>query len=64
MSRSLTPTEAAAYIGISARKLQALRTSNSGPRWLKLGRTVRYPTVGLDAWLADHDADQPADTEL
>ena len=53
----LPETEAANYIGMSVAYLRMdrcrghLKGRTPGPPWLKLGRTVRYDTRDLDAWL-------------
>lgn len=48
----MTEKEAAAMLAISARTLQAWRVSGCGPRFLKLGRAVRYDRDQIDAWTA------------
>jgi predicted DNA-binding transcriptional regulator AlpA len=50
--RVLTTRQAAAYCGQSARTLEAFRLTGRGPRFLKLGRSVRYSVDDLEAWLA------------
>jgi excisionase family DNA binding protein len=47
-----TPPEAAAYLQVPLRTLDAWRYRNVGPRWLKVGRHVRYRRDALDAFLA------------
>ena len=50
----LTPTQAAAAIGISPAVLKARRLDGSGPPCSRVGyRTLRYGRTGLDAWLAE-----------
>ena len=50
--RILRTTEAAAYVGLSRSKLEKLRLSSGGPRFLRLGgRAVGYDRKDLDAWL-------------
>ena len=47
----LTTDEAAARLKVSPSYLAKLRCSRSdGPRFAKLGRSVRYCTSDLDAW--------------
>ena len=46
--------EAAGYIGLTAAYLRKARQRNRGPAFLRIGRTIRYRTVDLDAWLAKH----------
>lgn len=60
----LPETEAAHYIGMSVAYLRMDRCRGHvggrtpGPPWLKLGRTIRYDTRDLDAWLADRRVDR------
>ena len=46
----LTTPEAAAILGLSPRTLERYRVTGEGPRFLKLGRCVRYKRVDLDKW--------------
>lgn len=43
---------AAKYLGLEgkARRLKDLRTRGGGPRYVRVGQTVRYCTDWLDAW--------------
>lgn len=51
--RTVLPTEhAAAYLGLSPKTLETLRTRGGGPPFLKLGRRVAYRKSDLDTWLA------------
>jgi len=51
--RTVLPTEhAAAYLGLSPKTLETLRTRGGGPPFLKLGRRVVYRKADLDTWLA------------
>jgi len=45
--------QAAAYLNLSPRTLQAWRRRGDGPRYLKLGAAVRYDRADLDAWLSE-----------
>lgn len=50
--RTVLPTErAAAYLGLSPKTLETLRTRGGGPPFLKLGRRVVYRKADLDTWL-------------
>lgn len=44
--------EAAEYVRLGASTLNRFRTSGGGPRYAKLGKSVRYRKTDLDAWLA------------
>jgi excisionase family DNA binding protein len=50
MSR-LTVQKAAEYVGLSQHTLNQMRSGGRGPRFLKLGRSIRYDTRDLDIWL-------------
>lgn len=41
---------AAARLGVSRRTLQQWRVKGGGPKYLKLGRAVRYDLAELDRW--------------
>lgn len=44
-------TQAAQYLGLSKPTLERFRTSGGGPKFAKLGASVRYRKCDLDAWL-------------
>lgn len=46
----LSTEQAAFYLGLSARKLQAMRADGTGPRFRRHSRYVRYHIEDLDAW--------------
>lgn len=48
----LTTHEAAPYLGVKSSTLCHWRWEKTGPRYLKVGRAVRYRKEDLDAWLA------------
>jgi predicted DNA-binding transcriptional regulator AlpA len=56
-ARSVTESEAAHYVGMSQSYLRQSRmygdreNRTPGPRFLKIGRSVRYLVDDLDAWL-------------
>lgn len=51
MSQLLTNEQAANYIGFQPSTLNHWRCSGRGPRFLRLGRYIRYRTEDLEAWL-------------
>lgn len=53
--RPLTTPQAAQYLGLSKYTLECWRARGDGPRYLKLGRSVRYRVADLDAF-AEHSA--------
>jgi len=51
----LNEAQAAEYLAVSPRTLQAWRFYGRGPRWIKLSaRCVRYAKDDLDAWITEH----------
>lgn len=46
----LSTEQAAFYLGLSARKLQAMRREQTGPAFRRHSRYVRYHIDDLDAW--------------
>jgi hypothetical protein len=48
--RWLRVASAATYLGIGVGTLNKLRSYGGGPRYAKLGHTVVYQVVDLDAW--------------
>ena len=57
LTKALSELEAASYIGMSRSFLRQSRMDGDrvnrtpGPRYLKIGRSVRYLIEDLDAWL-------------
>ncbi len=49
---TLGTNSAAEHIGLAVSTLEKLRVRGGGPRYLKLGRSVRYRIEDLDAWMA------------
>lgn len=49
--------QAAAYVNLSVKTLQARRAAHKAPAFLKIGRSIRYRLVDLDAFLAAHRVD-------
>jgi excisionase family DNA binding protein len=48
----LNEAQAADYLNVSARTLQAWRVQGRGPLFTKLSRAVRYRRADLDAYVA------------
>lgn len=46
----LSTEQAGFYLGLSARKLQAMRAAGNGPRFRRHSRYVRYHIEDLDIW--------------
>lgn len=53
----LTEREAAEFLAVSPATLNAWRTRRQGPRYIKLGRAVRYQQADLAAWLESRTID-------
>ena len=53
-----TVNELAEFLGVSQATLNAWRWRGKGPRWIRVGRYVRYPRRDTEAWL-DGGADSP-----
>ena len=47
----LTTRQTAAQVGLSPRTLERFRVTGQGPRFLKLGRRVRYAREDIEYWL-------------
>jgi len=56
MGTALDTHAAAARTGLASSTLRKLRLTGQGPRFLKLGRAVRYRECDLDAWLEQRTA--------
>ncbi|KCV82124.1 hypothetical protein ATO10_09773 [Actibacterium atlanticum] len=52
----LNTSKASEYLGISKKQLEAWRYEGLGPEYVKRGRLVLYPRVGLDLWLREGTA--------
>jgi predicted DNA-binding transcriptional regulator AlpA len=49
----LTSAQAAAVVGLSRSSLNKMRVYGSGPNFCKLGRSVRYRSDDLTAWVTE-----------
>ncbi|HIE4035242.1 TPA: helix-turn-helix transcriptional regulator [Pseudomonas aeruginosa] len=56
-----TTEEAAQYLRLSRQTLELLRLQGGGPRYAKLGRSVRYRRAALDEWLAANEQNHTAE---
>jgi predicted DNA-binding transcriptional regulator AlpA len=50
----LNGREAALALRLSERTLERLRVSGLGPRFVKLGKAVRYREADLEVWITAH----------
>ena len=60
---TLNPFEAARYCGLAKATLAKLRCCGGSPRFLKLGRAVRYEKSALDEWLFSRRASSTSDAD-
>ena len=54
LDAALNENHAAEYLGVSVRTLQAWRVRGGGPRYVKIGRAVRYQRRELAAFQQSH----------
>jgi excisionase family DNA binding protein len=52
MLAMLTQSECAELLRLSERTLERLRVSGLGPKFVRMGRSVRYRQNDVEAWLA------------
>jgi predicted DNA-binding transcriptional regulator AlpA len=52
MTELLSTEDAASIVGLSPQTLAILRVEGGGPKYVKLGRSVRYDPADLAAWIA------------
>ncbi|WP_208981970.1 helix-turn-helix domain-containing protein [Pseudovibrio sp. Ad46] len=50
----ITEAAAADYLGISIRTIQAWRVRGGGPKYVKLGKAVRYRPSDIQVWIESH----------
>lgn len=53
LSPALLDTEgASAYLAVSAKTLEILRSKREGPPFRRIGRSVRYEVTALNEWIS------------
>lgn len=57
----LSTEQAAFYLGLSPRKMQAMRGAALGPRFRRHSRYIRYHIDDLDSWSRDSGTAHPHD---
>lgn len=55
MCELMDTREAAAVLGVQPRTLEAWRLRGSGPRYVQVGRLVRYRRAAIEQWLAERE---------
>jgi excisionase family DNA binding protein len=58
----LNTVEAAKYLHLAVPTLEKLRVYGGGPRFVRLGRAVRYRPADLEAWLESRVRTSTSDT--
>lgn len=54
MTELLNTDDAARAVGLSPQTLAILRVEGGGPKYVKLGRSVRYDPADLVAWIEEN----------
>ena len=54
---TLTVVEAASYLGLAVSTLNKWRSYGGGPRFMRLGRAIRYRQSVLDTYLIEQTVD-------
>lgn len=57
----LSTEQAAFYLGVSVRKLQKMRSMDTGPPYRRHGHCVRYHVDDLETWSLRSSALEPKD---
>jgi excisionase family DNA binding protein len=52
MLAMLTQSECAELLRLSERTLERFRTSGGGPKFVRMGKSVRYRLCDVEAWIA------------
>jgi excisionase family DNA binding protein len=52
MERLLSQREVAELLGIAERSMESWRLRGGGPRYVRVGRLIRYRHTDVSAWLA------------
>jgi predicted DNA-binding transcriptional regulator AlpA len=52
MQPLLTQKQCAEMLGLSERTLERLRTMGTGPKFIRIGHSIRYRPEDVQSWLA------------
>lgn len=52
LNRLFTTEQAANFLGISPRTLESMRWKGTGPKYVKVGRLVRYRIDDLESYIS------------
>ena len=59
----LTPAQTAQRLGVQMRTLEAWRLRGGGPKYIKVGRLVRYRERDVAEWLASRERTSTSDQQ-
>lgn len=59
-----TEKEAAVFLGVREKSLQAWRIRGGGPPFVKIGRLVRYRPSLIEEWLSSHERASTSDSGM
>jgi len=62
-AKYLTTNQAAEILGLKRTTLEAWRCRGGGPRFIKMGRAVRYRQRDLDVWIESCLRDNTVESE-
>jgi predicted DNA-binding transcriptional regulator AlpA len=63
MTELLSTPQAAAFCNLSPRTLEKHRVNGGGPRFIKLGRSVKYTVEDLVEWITENRRRSTSDDE-
>jgi excisionase family DNA binding protein len=64
MTALLTQRDAARLLSLSIRTLERMRVTGLGPRFIKLGNSVRYRESDLEQWIASRSVASTSQKEM
>jgi hypothetical protein len=64
LDAALNENQAAQFLGVSVRTLQAWRVRGGGPRYCKIGRAVRYQRRELVSFQQVHTVGSTAEADM
>ena len=57
MKQSISETEAARILGLAVQTLRNWRCQSRGPKYLKLGRAIKYDIYEIEKYMHEHTID-------
>jgi excisionase family DNA binding protein len=52
MQPLLTQDQASEWLSLSVRTLERMRVAGNGPRFVRMGKSIRYRLCDVEAWIA------------